>query len=72
MFDVSTQFFHQLYPKVQQIQEKASRRICAANLESCAVIRVQVGNFYHMEAQAKLTLMGYLVDGVVFLLVNSK
>ena len=70
MFDLSAQFPRQLSLKIQQIPEKRTRRICEANLKSCAVICVQVGNFYHMEAQAKLTLMEHLVNGVVFIMVN--
>ena len=72
MFDMSTQLPHQLSPKIKRIPDKTTRQICEANLKSCAVIRVQVGNFYHMEAKAKLTLMVHLVNGIVFLMVNLK
>ena len=70
MFDISTQFFRHLPPRIQKIPGKVTRKICTANLKSCAVIRFQVGSFYYMEAQAKLTSMGYLVHGIVFLMVN--
>jgi len=41
-------------------------------LRSCSLIRCKVGNMYHMEAQAKLTMLDRTVNGLVYLLVNSK
>ena len=70
IFDIATQFSRQLSPTIQRIPGRITKRICVAKLKSCAVIRFQVGNLYCMEAQAKLTLMGHLVNGIVFLVVN--
>ena len=72
MFDLSKQFHDQLSTKIQGIPDKRTQKMCAANLKSCTVIRIRVGNFYHMEAKAKLTLMVYLVKGVGFLTVKLK
>jgi hypothetical protein len=41
-------------------------------IESCQLIRCQVGGLYYMEAKAKLTLIHQVVNGVVYLLVNVK
>ena len=45
-------------------------KILKGQLKSCALIRCQIGNLYHMEAAAKLTMIDNVVNGIVFLLVN--
>jgi len=70
MFDISAQFKQKLLPCIQMIGDKKIRKIIEGQLEACSLIRCSIGGLYHMEAQAKLTLLQNMVNGVVWLLVN--
>lgn len=73
MFDTSTQFPRKLAPRIiSLVENEHSRQIFKRCLKACAVIRCKVGNLYHMEAEAKLTMFQYLINGAVFLMVNAK
>jgi hypothetical protein len=41
-------------------------------IRACQLIRCEVGGLYHMEVEAKLTLMHSVINGLVFLLVQHK
>jgi hypothetical protein len=41
-------------------------------LRSCPLISCKIGNFYHMEGKARLTLIDTLINGVVMILINNK
>ena len=72
VFDLSSNFSFNLSSKVHQITEKRHGKILKQQLKSCPIIRCQIGNFYHMEAKAKLTTMHRMLDAVAFLLINFK
>ena len=72
LYDISKDFSRNLSPCIYTVAEIRSQKVLTNMLQSCGVIRSQVGNLYHMEAKAKLTMLGNVVDGVVFLLVNVK
>ena len=69
-FDFSAKFSSNLEPKIQRLPVKRMREILERQVKSCLLIRSQVGNMYHMEAKAKMTMIQNVVNGVVFLLVN--
>ena len=70
LYDISKKFSRNLSPAIQLVPRKKIRQILERQMKSCLLIRCQVGNTYHMEAKAKLTMIQNVVNGVVFLLVN--
>jgi len=73
LFDKSTQFQRNTSTAfVDRIPDRKEKKILRGHLKACPVIRCQVGNLYHMEAKAKLTLLHHAVNGMVYMLVNVK
>ena len=73
LFEISSKFYPRLSPKIQLIGDPKAKGILERQLKSyCPIIRCQIGNFYYMEAQAKLTVVHNILDGVMFLVVNTK
>ena len=72
LYDMSSKFKRHLSIRIQFEANQERRRVLEGQLKSCALIRCQVGNFYHMEAKAKLTLIHNVLNGIVFLMVNAK
>ena len=72
MFDISSKFYLRLSPTIQLVPDPKAKGILERQLKSCPIIRCQVGNFYYMEAQAKLTVVHNILNGVMFLIVNTK
>ena len=72
LYDKSSKFSHNLSPKLHLVVEKKSRTILERQLKACPLIRCQVGNFYFMEAKAKLTVLHNVLNGTVFMMVNTK
>lgn len=72
LYDLSCKFGENLLSKIHLVAEKKSKRTFERQLKSCLLIRCQVGNFYYMEAKAKLTLLNNVLNGIVCLLVNIK
>ena len=72
LYDTSKDFSRNMSPRICSVTEINSKRILTSKLKSCALIRSQIGNLYHMESEAKLTMLNNAVNGVVFLLVNVK
>jgi len=71
LFDISQQFQRNMRTVSGAIPDQKIRKHCKDQLKSCSLIRCQVGGLYHMEAKAKLTLVQYVVNGIVGLLVNT-
>jgi len=75
LFTTSNQFKRNLNSIVQGLgglQDVRKYKYFHGQLNACALIRCTVGNLYHMEAMAKLTMIDRSVNGVVFLLVKVK
>jgi len=72
LFDISTQFEHNLMKTVNTTSDTKARKYWKLVLESCPIVRCNVGGMYYMEARAKLTLFEFMINGVVSLLVNVK
>ena len=72
LYDISSQFNRHLSFRIQLVANKKSIRVFERQLKSCLLVRCQVGNFYDMEAKAKLTLIHNVLNGIVFLMVNGK
>jgi len=72
LFELSTEFSRIISPNIRKIPDRQSRKIAEMNLKACQVVRCQIGNMYHMEAQAKMTMFDNVVNGLVFLMVNTK
>ena len=72
MYEMSKDFPENLTTQISRITDKKTKKILDGQLQSCFLIRCRVGNLYHMEAGAKLTMLHNLVNGVVFLMVNVK
>jgi len=56
--------------RIQQIRIKELRFYHLANLNSFPILWCQVGNFYHIDPGAKLTLLDTVINGLVFLLLT--
>jgi len=75
LYDTSTQFSRNMSQLIQMIPYNSSRRrsqIAEKQSKSCPLISCQIGNLYHMEAKAKLTLIHNVLHGVAYLMVNLK
>ena len=73
LYDISSKFNRNISIRTHRIGANQNRkRVLEGQLKSCLLIRCQVGNFYYMEAQAKLTLVHNVLNGIVFLMVNAK
>jgi len=72
LYDSSSKFQQNMLPVLNSISDEYERNLVQHQVRSCPLIRCQVGNLYHMEAKAKLTLLQHVVSGVVFLLVNVR
>ena len=71
LFDISTKFARNLLPMIHLVPVKRNKEMLGRQLNSCPLIRCQVGSMYHMEAQAKLTMLHNVVNGIAFLMVNA-
>jgi len=71
LYSASSQFKQHMIPVLSKISDKTVRKHIEGQLKSCPLIRCQVGNLYHMEAKAKLTMLEHVVNGYVFLMVNT-
>jgi len=65
---VSNQCVWQLYSNEDRMNKVMLKR----QLNSCNLIRCQVGGMYYMESKAKLTVVHKLVNGFKYMLVNVK
>jgi len=72
LFDTSTQLRSNLIPIINETENTKARTYFDRQLLACEPVRCQVGSLYHMEANAKLTLMHNIVSAVVCLLVNVR
>jgi len=72
IFKISKDFRRTLFPMTYELADRKAKDEIKGQLKSCALIRCKVGNLYHMEVQAKLTMLDRTVNGVVFLLVKVK
>ena len=72
LYETSRQFSRNLSARIDMDSDSDNRLrgILGFQLRSCQLIRCQVGSLYYMEAKAKLTLLHYVVNGVMFLMVN--
>jgi len=70
LYDTSTQYRPNIAPMIENISDRNTRKQVRCQLKGCSLIRCQVGNMYHMEAKAKLTLLQNIVTGIACLLVN--
>jgi hypothetical protein len=71
VYDYSSQFKLNIRKQIQnsgcEMQKQHIQEIRA-----CQVIRCEVGNLYHMESKAKMTMVNTIVNGLVFLIVQRK
>ena len=72
LYTISQTFSQNLKPKLRFTGSEQTERVLKQRLRSCPIIRCQVGTLYFMESSAKLTLIQNVVNGIVFLLVNTK
>jgi hypothetical protein len=72
IYNISSQFQRSLKQKIQACDNKAIKKVWLKELRSCQVVRCEVGNFYHMEGKAKLTLVDAMVNVFVFMVVQRK
>jgi len=71
LYELSEGFGKMLTPCIHQCTGTKAREYFEFQLSSCPNIRCKVGNMYYMEAEAKLTMFNNVVNGLVFLLVNT-
>ena len=72
LYETSTKFTQYISPKIHLVTGKKSTQALLMDLKSCPLIRCSVGNMYHMESKAKLTMIHNVLNGVAYLLVNVK
>ena len=70
LYETSKELPGNLSVHVCNITERSTKKALQSQLKSCPIIRCQVGNWYHMEAKAKLTMLHTTINGLVFLMVN--
>ena len=72
LYTTSSNFVTHLSPQINQVTEKKTKRILEAQLKSCPVIRCKVGCLYQMDQTVKLTMLHNVINGLVFLMVNTE
>ncbi len=72
IYNISSQFQRNMEPKIQAGARLGMKKAWMQELWSCQVVRCQVGNFYHMEGKAKLTLVDTMLNCFVFMIVQRK
>jgi len=74
VYRTSKQFIRNLSECIWQLDsnDKLDKQMLQRQLNSCNLIRSQVGGLYYMESKAKLTLVHKVVNGLKYLLVNVK
>ena len=72
LYTISQNFSKNLTSRLNFTAKKKTMKILKQQLKSCPLVRCQIGNLYHMEGKAKLTLIHQVVTGIVFLLVNTE
>jgi hypothetical protein len=73
IYDISSQFQRNMREKIQLCccgNNESQREVWLKELRSCQVARCQIGNFYHMEGKAKLTLVNTMLNIFVFMIVE--
>jgi len=70
VYNFSKMLLPNLKRRLHHISNIESQFAYSRILKSLPVMRCKVGNFYHMESQAKLTLLHTVISGLVFLLVT--
>jgi hypothetical protein len=70
IYNISSQFQQNMAQKVRASENKRMTPIWIRELRSCQLVRCQIGNFYHMEGKAKLTLVNTMVNIFVFMVVQ--
>jgi len=71
-YQISTHFKLNVSTIINGVADKSAKAELMSQLKSCALIRCKVGDLYHMEAKAKLTMLDRTFNGIVCLLVNVK
>jgi hypothetical protein len=66
IYDISYKFQRNMHQKIQGCGNKALRKVWSKDLRSCQIVRCQIGNFYHMEGKAKLTLVNTMLNALFF------
>jgi hypothetical protein len=56
--------------RLHHVQDPKLRIFYRNVLKSLPLMRCQIGNFYHMESEAKLTMLHTVIDWLVALLVS--
>jgi len=73
VYNISAQLSRNLSSKISSLENVTiAKKNCELEIASCRFVCCQVGNWYAMEAKAKLTLVHNIINGVVFCLVNMK
>jgi hypothetical protein len=72
IFDIASEFQRNMELKIQACGNKRTEKVWLRELWSCQVIRCQIGNFYHMEGKAKLTLVDTMANIFVFMVVQCE
>jgi hypothetical protein len=72
IFDIASEFQRNMELKIQPCKNKRMKQVWLRELRSCQVVRCQIGNFYHMEGKAKLTLVDTMANIFVFMVVQRE
>ena len=72
LYDMSLVFSTNMSQQIRGMANKKKRRVLEAQLTACPLIRCELGGLFHMESEAKLTMLHHVINGVVFLMVNFK
>ena len=72
LYDMSSSFTRHLSLSFLVFASQEHREVFERQLKSCSLICCQVGNFYHVESKAKLTMIHNVLNGISFLMVNAK
>ncbi len=72
IYDISSQFQGNMGKKIQPCGTKRMRGVWMRELRSCQLVRCQIGNLYHMEGKAKLTLMDKMTNIFIFMVVQRE
>jgi len=72
VYSISKTFHKNIATVICKVPYSKEQVLLLKTLKSLPVVKSRIGQFYHMEGEAKLTLLDNVVRGIAFMLISFK
>jgi len=72
VYSISKTFHKNIATVICKVSYSQEKILLRKTLKSLPVVKSRIGQFYHMEGEAKLTLLDNLARGIAFMLISFK